>query len=288
MIPTMVQDFIDSWPLFHDSYLVGWLSLLLLAMVGVTVVARDQIFIGAAVSQASTLGLAIALSIADLPAFQDAEWLRSEFTFAVAAVAFSVLAALITSGSGLRPNTSEAVTGWVFLFSSSLSVLVVSHSPHGMEEVHRLISSGIYGATEGEVWLFAALAVAVGAFLVVGRRRALLVLTDEETARAVGIRVGAWRIGLACLLGLVVGLSLRSVGALYTFGCLVLPPLAARNLCRRLFPMLVVGPLLGLGVGIVAFVLANAYNQPPGQATVALLSVTAAACYGIRRIAIRE
>ena len=52
----MIQEFVASWPLFHNTYLVGWLIALLLALVGVLVVARDQIFIGAAVSQASTWG----------------------------------------------------------------------------------------------------------------------------------------------------------------------------------------------------------------------------------------
>ena len=52
-----------SWALFHNTHLVGRLIRLLLALIGVLVVARDQIFIGAAVSQASTLGIAIALAV---------------------------------------------------------------------------------------------------------------------------------------------------------------------------------------------------------------------------------
>jgi ABC-type Mn2+/Zn2+ transport system permease subunit len=46
----VIQEFLASWPLFHHTYLVGWLIGLLLALGGVLVVARDQIFIGAAVS----------------------------------------------------------------------------------------------------------------------------------------------------------------------------------------------------------------------------------------------
>ena len=64
----MIQDFAASWHLFHNSYLAGWLIGLLLALIGVLVVARNQIFIGVAVSQASTLGIALTMWLGDLRA----------------------------------------------------------------------------------------------------------------------------------------------------------------------------------------------------------------------------
>jgi ABC-type Mn2+/Zn2+ transport system permease subunit len=70
----------------------------------------------------------------------------------------------------------------------------------------------------------------------------------------------------------------------YTFGGLVLPCIAARHLCRRVLPMLIVGPILGLATGVVAFVLANHWNQPPGQMTVALLCLVVAGSSLARRL----
>lgn len=281
----MIEEFISSWPLFQESYLVGWLVLVLLSMVGVLVVARDQIFIGAAVSQASTLGIALAMWLPALHPFHDMEWMHSEAFLVISSVVFSVLAAIVTARAGGGGTSShEAITGWVFLVAASLSVLLMTHSPHGMEEVHRLMSSGVYGATRGEVLLFAGLVVAVGTFLLLSRRKALLLLTDEDMASAIGMWTGAWKLGLSCLLGLTVGLSLKSVGMLYTFGCLILPSLAARNVCRHLFPMLFVGPLLGLGTAVVAFVLANHWDQPQGQMTVALLCLLVAVTAAWRRL----
>ena len=62
----IIDEFIASWDLFHWTYIEGWLIALLLALIGVAVVARDQIFIGAAVSQASTVGIALTLYVASL------------------------------------------------------------------------------------------------------------------------------------------------------------------------------------------------------------------------------
>jgi len=58
-----VTEFLGHWDLFGDSFLVGcWIGIAL-AQLGVLVVARDQIFVGAAVSQASTLGVALSLGL---------------------------------------------------------------------------------------------------------------------------------------------------------------------------------------------------------------------------------
>ena len=64
----MFREFLDSWTLFHNSYLAGAAMAVLLAVTGVMVVARGQIFIGAAVSQASTLGIAVVLWLSGISA----------------------------------------------------------------------------------------------------------------------------------------------------------------------------------------------------------------------------
>jgi ABC-type Mn2+/Zn2+ transport system permease subunit len=270
----VIQEFLSSWPLFQNTYLVGWLIALLLSLVGVLAVARDQIFIGAAISQASTLGIALGMWIGTWVAPDNQSWLHAEGFLSAMAVAFSLMAALITSGwAEAKAESHEAITGWAFLISASLSILIVSHSPHGLEEIHRLLASSIIGATRADVWGFGALAGLTALFLVATHRRTLLFLIDPAMAAAVGMNTGRWAAIISTLLGLAVGLSIRSSGMLYTFGCLVLPALVAKNLCREVRPMFLVAPLIALITCIIAFVLANHYDYPPAQMTVALLSL---------------
>jgi zinc transport system permease protein len=280
----MIASFLDSWVLFHNTYLVGWLIAMALSLVGVLVVARDHIFIGAAVSQASTLGIALALWAASWGLAEELVWLDSEVFLAGMAVLGSVLAALLTARGGDPGREShEAMTGWVFLTSASVSILVVSHSPHGLEEIHRLLSSSIIGATEGDVWTFGALAAVTALALAVLHQRLLLVAIDPAMAAAVGLRVGRWAVIHAAWLGLAVGLSIRASGLLYTFGCLVLPALVAKNVCREVRPMFLVAPAVAVGAAAVGFVLANAYDDPPAQMTVALLCLVLVVAWGVRR-----
>jgi len=281
----MIGEFVASWPLFQNTYLVGWLIGLLLSLVGVLAVARDQIFVGAAMSQASTLGIALAMWIGIWVAPETLPWLHSDEFLSAMAVTFSLIAALITGGwAELNRESHEAITGWVFLLSTSLSILIVSHSPHGLEEIHRLLASSIIGATRADVWNFSALAGLTALFLATTHRRTLLFLMDPAMAAAVGMHTGRWAAIISLLLGLAVGLSIRSSGMLYTFGCLVLPALVAKNICREVGPMFLVAPLVAILTGAVAFVLANHYDYPPAQMTVALLSLLLTIAWLFRRL----
>lgn len=266
----MIADFVDSWPLFQTTYLSGWLIAVLLALVGVWVVARDQIFLGVAVAQASTLGVAASLWLGGLSTAL--AWLASDAGAAALAVGASVATALLTSRHGhARAETAEAVTGWVFLVAASVPVLLLSHSPHGLEEVHQLLFSTLLAAAPADLWIFSLLTLASIALVALFQERILLFAIDPEMAVAVGMRRGLWNAALAVWLGLCVGLSIRVSGTLYTFGCLVLPALVAKHWVRELRPLLVVTPLLGWLAAVAGFVLAHHFDTPPAHMTVALL-----------------
>ena len=261
----MIARFLASWALFSQAYMTAWLIALLLSLVGVLVVARDQIFLGAAISQAATLGIAVALVLSDLLPEEHFAWLRSDSTLALTAVCFAVLAALLTARRGQTGGEShEALTGWVFLGSASLAILIVAHSPHGLAEVQRLLSSSLIGATSMDVWVFSICTLGTVVALCAWHRRILLLAMDPAMALAAGLTL--W-------LGLVVGLSMRVSGMLYTFGCLVLPALIAKHCCREVRPLFLVAPCIALSFGALGCVLADATDSPPAQMTVALLSL---------------
>jgi ABC-type Mn2+/Zn2+ transport system permease subunit len=281
----MIRDFIQSWPLFAQSYLCGWLIGSLLAFVGVLVVARDQIFLGAAVSQASTLGVAAALWLAGLGVLGPGGGEAPGVFVGLMAVSFSLAAALATARGGETGRESrEAVTGWIFLFSASLSVLIVSHSPLGLEEVHRLLSSSLIGATGADVWLFAGLNVVAVAVLAAFFRPILLSVLDPTVAAASGVKAGLWNMSTSAWLGLAVGLSIRVSGLIYTFGCLILPALVAKALCREIRTMFFAAPAIAVGTGLVGFGLANHFDFPAGQMAVVLLAFELALAWLVRGV----
>jgi len=275
----MIESFVSSWGLFANTYLAGWGIAFLLSLLGVWVVAREQIFLGAAVAQASTLGVAIALFAATVA---NAEGLASHPARLGAAIAFALGATLLTSRGGRGRETHEAITGWVFLLSAAGATLLLARSPHGREEIEQLLTSSLIGATGYDVGQFAvaSLGAAVAAALL--WRPLLLFAMDPAMAAAVGLREARWSGAMALALGASVGLSIHVSGTLYTFGCLVLPALVARRLAREARQMLWLSPAVALAASVAGFVVANHQDLPPAQVTVALLCGALLAVWALR------
>src|SRR5262249_9516426 len=155
-------------------------------------------------------GVALCLWMTGMVSESTAEWLGSDSVLSAMAIIFSVIAACVSSFVGQRGREShEAITGWIFLMSASVSVLVVSHSPHCLEDVQRLISSSIIGATDKDVWVFAGFLILSAVTVVIAGRPLLFLVMDAPTASALGMRTARWSALLAIWLGLSIGLSMR-------------------------------------------------------------------------------
>ena len=278
----MSDDFLSSWALFGTTYTVGILAAATLAQVGVWVVAREQIFLGAAVAQASALGVAIALLAGPLLGLPG-DGLEGEVTPTLLAVAASVLTAW---GAGQPPRhagtTAEARTGWIFLAATSVPVLLLAHRPHGLEEIERLMFSTLLAAAPFDRVWFVLLAVA-GA---IGTARfgpaLLLSAVDPDSAAAAGLNPARWRLLNALWLGCAVGLAIRAAGTLFTFGCLVLPALVASGVTREVRTLVWVAPAIAIAASFAGFWLAHTADWPPAHATIALLCAALPATWLLR------
>ena len=271
----MLTEFIQSWSMLRDSYLAALLCGGLLSVLGVVVVGRAEVFLAAAIAQASVLGVALALA---------AGWQNPS----VPAVALSIAASLAAGGRNRRGGLQrEEMTAWTFLIASSLAVLLLSRLPLGMRSVQSILTSTILGATRTEVLLFAALTVVTLALGWLNAERLTLLIIDPVMAAAVGLNVGGWSMALSASIGLVTGLTMRSTGLLMTFGCLVLPALVAKNLCRAVKPMFVVAPIVGTTGVLAGLLFAHRFDFPPGQMIVALLCGALALAWLFREARLR-
>jgi ABC-type Mn2+/Zn2+ transport system permease subunit len=281
----MITEFLDSWILFGNTYLAGWLIAALLGLIGVVAVARNQIFIGAAVAQASTFGFAVALMVMAHFGAEFADPNDSEQIVTAISVAFSVAAAFLTERS-IKPGgeSREAILGWMFLAGSAGATLVVAKSPHGLEEVQRVVASSLIGASERDVGVLAAIFVIVATVIARYRSSIVMFALDPETARAHGIRVGLWRFLICITFGVCVGVAIRISGLVYTFGCLVLPALIAKNICREIRTMFLAAPIIAVLTATSAFVYANHADFPPAQLEIVLLALLLVAAWVFGRL----
>ena len=267
----MIGEFIDSWSLFYRTYISALLIGASLSLMGVVVVARGNVFVAAAVSQASVLGVALSLFF---------RLGQPALTAVFCSVGASLLAARQRPEGGHA--TSEELTGWIFLASGSLSVLLLARMPYGLKEIQSLFSSSIIGAGSADIVVFGIFVILFAGFLAFRLRRLTLYLSDPVMAAAVGANIVIWSIVLSTVLGLATGLAIRSSGMLFTFGCLILPAQMAKNLCRDIPPMFLTAPLMALSCVLLGLMSGNHYDLPPAQTIVALMSVVLMATWLVR------
>lgn len=266
-----MAEFLNLWQLFGDSWLVALLLAALLPFCGIILVLRQQLFLSAAVGQAATLGIAFGI------------WTGLSPPHASSALGFALVAGALTASLSMRALSSrgsqlESRSAAVFLAGSSLSVLLASGDPHGLEAIRQLQLPSLLGVSPQDV-LLAALALAATLVLaLLFRDRVLLWATDPVTARVLGSNLLLLDLAVGTWIGACTGFAIHATGALYAFGLSVLPVLLVRGRCRSLQQVLVFAPLAGIAVTAVGLALAHWLDWPPGHAAVGLLVLLLPLC----------
>ncbi|MEM1097396.1 MAG: metal ABC transporter permease [Planctomycetota bacterium] len=267
-------EFLSSWGLFVRPYTLTLLAAMALSMLGVVTAARRQVFMAASVAQASTFGFAVFALFAGAAATQATGSIGRDLVVIGSAVAAALLTML---GDGRQTHGSrldgDERTAWVFIAAGAGAILVLSQAPAGMEQFRRMQASSVIGATRLDVITFAVLLIAMVGVLLWAGRSLVLLLADPVMAAAIGMRVRAWHWGLAIFSGACVGLGVRSTGMLFTFGCLALPVMIAKQACGEVRSLFWASPLIALVSAFVGLWLSYLWDLPPGQVVVALLCV---------------
>lgn len=281
------QSFTETYDFFPDIFHSGWLIAILLSLVGVLIVARSKIFIGAAITQTSTFGISIALYIIGLEGMSDttgqakselilfysilAACLCTFWAFVNKSFFWSILQKLklpIRTSKESESQSKEDVTAWLFLLSSAGSIVLLSKSPIGKEVIDKLIFSTIIGAEQEDVSFILSLLICGSILLFLFVDKLTLVFTDRDYAVSMRVPATVIEFGFALFAGIALGACLKVSGTLYTFGCLILPVLIAANFVRSTRILFILAPITAFIFAFVGFVLGNFYDIPQTQFTV--------------------
>lgn len=234
------------------------------AYLGVFVVLRRVVFVGIALAEFSSAGVAGAL-LKDGPPMVG-----------------SVLGMLV--GTGLlsvrwapRKVRQDAVIGIGYVSAAAAAILILARSPRGESHLLDILSGNIITVTGPEtLWTCAAL----GAVLLFHRlfaKELLFVSFDPDTAQASGYPVRLWDTALTLSVGVAIAFAVHAVGTLVTFGSLVLPAVTALLLAKRMGRALTAATALGIVPVPIGLYLSFALDLSPGAAIVmtgvALLAV---------------
>ena len=160
------------------------------------------------------------------------------------------------------------MTGWLFILASSGAIVLVSNLPVGMEEIKKITFSSIVGANAQDVSILLWLVVIAILLIYPLLNIIVLVFTDRDYARSRHLPVNTIETVFAILLGLALGVSLKTSGAVYSFGCLIIPVLVAAKFCRTTRALFFIAPLIATLTALFGFAAGAFYNIPEAYLTV--------------------
>jgi ABC-type Mn2+/Zn2+ transport system permease subunit len=278
--------------LLRDAVVASVLVGLVCPLVGVYFVLRRMIFFGVALPQVSAAGIALSFLTYRMlvGAHQHGEvpeqLLAMVGSFGLTLLTLLLLVSLERTGREMI----EARIGTTYAIAAAATILFLAQDPAGEAHMVSLLKGDILAATATSlrlmVYVFAPVVFVLFAF----RKQLLLVSFDRDMSIVLGMRVAWWDALLYLTIGATIALGVMTAGPLVTFGFLVVPPLTARLLTRRMLTFSIAASLIGGATSFAGFYCAYRFDLPLGPAEVALASVVlmvvalgAAALRSIRR-----
>jgi ABC-type Mn2+/Zn2+ transport system permease subunit len=256
----------------YTSVLIGFAC----PLVGVYLVLRRLIFMGVALPQISSTGVAVALS---LPLWLGANITQygshSEHLLAFAGSAlFSLIAILVLAflerrGRGLP----EGRLGTAYVAAAALSILLLSKNRFGEAGWLDLLKGEVITISNFDLTLTAVALAVVLLVLGIFHRELLLVSFDRVLAVTLRKNVVVWDAVLYLLIGFTVSIAVLSVGPLIAFGFLLIPVLTVRPFARNMRQFAVLAPIFGGIASFVGFWIAYQWDLPVGPTDVVLLAI---------------
>lgn len=256
----------------YTSVLIGFAC----PLVGVFLVLRRLVFMGVALPQISSTGVAVALSLPlwlGLKLADQGSHSMHVLGFA-GAIVFSMTAVLILAFLERRGRGQpEGRLGTVYVVSAALSILLLSKNPYGEIGWLDMLKGEIITISNFDLALTAAVLALVLVVLGLFHKELFFVSFDREMALTLHKRVVFWDVLLYLLIGLTVSLAVLGVGPLISFGFLLIPALAAHTLSRNMRLFMVLASCIGGVAAFLGFYLAYAWDLPVGPTDVVLLGI---------------
>jgi ABC-type Mn2+/Zn2+ transport system permease subunit len=254
-------------PFMRNTLLAGILVALGLAPLSVYVVLRRIIFVGAAVAEISSAGVALAILLQLEP-------------FSIALV-LTILTFLGFSRAADSPRLPlEALIGLVYAGGSAAAVLLIVKAPRGEGDILNVLFGNILTVPATLLWVMIVAFAVVGLFQFLASKEILICAYDPDMARALGINVNLWNTVFYVALGVAVAIAIRAVGALLTFTLLVAPGAAALCFACRLSTAFGLATAMGFTGTIVGVFCSYWLDFPTGPTIVALLAMIFVLSYG--------
>ncbi len=251
------------WPLAACLVLTG-----IHVYLGVHVIARKVIFVDLALAQIAALGTVTGV----LLGFEVGRDLTALYLYSLA---FTIFGAFIFAATRMRSEKvpHEAIIGIVYAVTFAATILVLSRSPLGPQELDHIIKGELLWVQGPTVIKTAVIYALVGIFHFLFRQKFLAISLDPEGADESGINVRLWDFLFYMSFGFVITSSVSIAGVFLVFSYLVIPSVGAMLVSDRLGVRLALGWIGGSLISFLGVKLSWSTGLPTSPLIVVLFAI---------------
>jgi ABC-type Mn2+/Zn2+ transport system permease subunit len=246
-------------------------------LVGVYLLLRRMVFLGVALPQVSSCGIAAAFALHASGLVPHSEQGEQALAMIGSTVFTLGTLGLLSVMEHRGRGSADGRVGLAYVLAGAWSILLLVQNPHGQHGLLERLRGEIITVNSADLAITAGTFLVVVALLVLFHKELLLVAYDRDMAITLGKSPLAWDTLFFLLVGLTVSLAVYGVGPLVTFGFLLIPPMIAHRLASGMVSFAVLAPVIGGVTSLVGFFFAYRYDLPVGATDIAALGVLYAA-----------
>lgn len=270
-------DFVDAFEIFRDPLICAGVGGLALGFLGVYVLLRRMVFVGATITQAAALGVALS--------FYAHIHLDLHVEPVLGAAATSLVATLLLLVDERRLGTArESLLGLAYAATGGLAVMVgdrIAQESHDIQSI--LFGTAVLVRPTDLLAVVVTASVALVGHVVFFRGLSFASF-DPIAARVQGLPVRTLQAIVLITIGVVVGVTARALGALPVFALSTLPAMAALMLRTGVRSAFAIAALLGLVAGVGGYLFAFFQSFPVGASQTAVAAALVALAWVARSV----
>ncbi len=249
-------------PFMVQAFSAALITGILLSYLGVHVVGRGIVFVDLALGQISSMGVAFAAFIgAGLTSIP---------------LIFTLVGALLMSFINIRDKRlkQEAIIGILYAFTSSLTVLLISKTPHGDSDIQEVLFGNILSVSWQQI---ATLGIVFGAItlmhLIFYKKFFTLTESFENGENhLVGI-FNIWNFLFYISIGLAIVFAVKINGVIPVFSYLIIPAVSAILVSRNKVMVIVIAIIISVLASFFGLNFSFHYDFPAGSSVVTILGI---------------
>ncbi len=266
--------FWEAIPILQSGIIASVMVALLAGYLGIYVILKRIVFVSAALSQISSLGIAFFFLGSALlgSGVASAGSLHSEEGGLISGPLLSsllfgcVTAAVLAVQVGEKKLTRESILGIGYALPGGLVFLILDKLAAETHDIENILFGNVIFVPQRHLWLLAMTLVAVFTIHFLFYKRFVYVSFDPETAQASGSNVVRLNQLLFITLAFTISVSIAAIGTLPVFSFLVIPAASALMLTNRLKMAFLLSMFFGVFSAAIGFYLSFLYSLPTGPA----------------------